>query len=49
MQGRFDAFLEQHGHSEQAKAVVQAEQHEIALYEKFRDDYSYGFYVAKKV
>jgi cyclopropane fatty-acyl-phospholipid synthase-like methyltransferase len=49
MQGRFDAFLERHGHSEQAKAVVEAEQHEIALYEKYRDYYSYGVYVAKKV
>lgn len=49
MQGRFGAFLERHGHSEQARAVVEAEQHEIALYEKYRDDYSYGVYVAKKV
>ncbi|MBN2644634.1 MAG: class I SAM-dependent methyltransferase [Desulfuromonadaceae bacterium] len=49
MQGRFGAFLERHGHSEQAKAVVEAEQHEIALYETYRDDYSYGVYVAKKV
>ena len=42
-------LLERHGHSEQAKAVVEAEQHEIALYEKYRDYYSYGVYVAKKV
>jgi hypothetical protein len=31
MQGRFDAFLERHGHSDQAKAVVYAERNEIAL------------------
>lgn len=49
MQSRFDAFLERHGHSDQAKAIVDAERHEIALYERFSDYYSYGVYVAKKV
>ena len=49
VQSRFDAFLQRHGHSDQAKAVVDAERHEIALYEKFQDYYSYSFYVAKKV
>ncbi|MCB1135156.1 MAG: SAM-dependent methyltransferase, partial [Chlamydiia bacterium] len=49
MQSRFDAFLERHGHGDQAKAVVDAERHEIALYERFRDYYSYGVYVAKKM
>ncbi|WP_268741931.1 class I SAM-dependent methyltransferase [Methylohalobius crimeensis] len=49
LQSRFDAFLQRHGRSDQAKAVVEAEQHEIALYEKYRDYYSYGVYVAKQV
>lgn len=48
MERRFEVFLEQHGHSDQAKAVVDAERYEIAFYEKFRDYYSYGVYVAKK-
>jgi SAM-dependent methyltransferase len=48
LQSRFDAFLERHGRSDQAKAVVEAEQHEIVLYEKYRAYYSYGVYVAKK-
>ena len=48
MEGRFEAFLAQHGHSDQAKAVVDAERYEIAFYEKFRDYYCYGVYVAKK-
>jgi len=48
MQGRFDAFLGRHGGSDEAKSVVEAEQLEIALYEKYRDYYSYGVYVAKK-
>lgn len=49
LQSRFDAFLEQHGHSDRAKAIVDADRHEIALYEKFRDYYGYSFYIAKKV
>lgn len=48
MQSRFDAFLARHGRSDQAQAVVEAEQHEIALYEQYSSYYSYGVYVAKK-
>lgn len=46
LQSRLEAFLERHGRSDEAKAVVEAEQHEIALYEKYRDYFSYGVYVA---
>lgn len=49
IQSRIDAFMERHGHSDQAKAIVDAERHEIAIYERFSDYYSYGVYVAKKV
>jgi len=49
MQSRFDAFLGRHGQSDQAKGIVEAEKHEIALYEKYRDYYSYGVYIAKKI
>lgn len=49
MQNRFDAFLERHGGSDRAKALVDAGRQEIALYEKFCDYYSYGVYVAKKM
>ena len=48
MQAWFDAFLERHGASDEAVAIVEAEQHEISLYEKYRDEYSYGVYIAKK-
>lgn len=48
MQGRFDVFLARHGRSEPAKALVAAEQHEIALYERYSGYYGYGVYVAKK-
>jgi hypothetical protein len=35
--------------SDKAKTVVEAEQREIAFYEKYRTYYSYGVFVAKKV
>lgn len=49
MQARFDAFLARHGHSDAAKAIVDAEQREIDLYERFKAFVSYGFYIARKV
>jgi len=49
MQSRFDAFLERHGQSDQAKGIVESEEHEIALYERYRDYYSYGVYIAKHI
>lgn len=48
MQGRFEAFLSRHGHKEAARAIVAAEENEIALYERYSDHYGYGFYVAKR-
>ncbi len=35
--------------SDKAKTVVEAEQREIAFYEKYRTYYSYGVFVVKKV
>ncbi|MCF7981118.1 MAG: methyltransferase domain-containing protein [Pseudomonadales bacterium] len=49
MRRQFDAFLERHGASDEAAAIVEVEQHEIALYEKYRDYYSYGVYVSRKL
>jgi SAM-dependent methyltransferase len=46
MQARFVPFLERHGHSPTANEIVEAEQHEISLYERFSDYVSYGFYIA---
>ncbi len=48
MQDRFDAFVQRHGASDEAKAIVEAERHEISLYEKYRDYYGYGVYISKK-
>ena len=49
LRSRFPAFLERHGGSEAARAVVAAEEAEIALYERNRRFVGYGFYVARKI
>lgn len=49
MHRRFPAFLERHGGSEAARAIVAAEEAEISLYERYRDFVSYGYYIARKV
>lgn len=48
MQARFEHFLKRHNNSELARKVVADNQAEIDLYQKFKDYYSYGFYLAKK-
>jgi len=48
MQAGFQAFLERHGNSGEARAIVEAEQYEIELYEKYKAFVSYGVYIAKK-
>lgn len=49
MQRRFDGFLARHNSSEAARAIVEAEQFEIDLYERFAIFVSYGFYLARKL
>lgn len=49
MQARFDAFVDRHGGSDAARALVAAEQAEIALYERHRAHVSYGYYIARKI
>jgi ubiquinone/menaquinone biosynthesis C-methylase UbiE len=48
MQARFENFLKRNGNSELASKVVEDNQAEIDLYQKFKDYYSYGFYIARK-
>ena len=48
MADRFDAFLERHQHSDTAKAIVAAERKEITLYERYKQHYSYGMYIARR-
>ena len=49
MQNSFAGFLARHSYSEKAQTIVEAENKEIALYEKYRAHYSYGVYVARKL
>jgi SAM-dependent methyltransferase len=49
MQARFEDFLCRNGMSEEARAIVAAEQREIELYERYKEYFGYGMYVAKKV
>jgi SAM-dependent methyltransferase len=48
MQRRFPAFLDRHGHSDAARALVAAEEAEIALYERHSAFVGYGFYIARR-
>jgi SAM-dependent methyltransferase len=47
MQARFGDFLSRNGNSEEARAIVTAEQREIDLYERYKAYFSYGVYIAK--
>jgi SAM-dependent methyltransferase len=48
LQARFGRFLARNSHSDAAAAIVTAEQHEIALYERYSEFFSYGYYVARR-
>ena len=49
MQDGFKDFLDRNGNSEEARAIVAAENREIQLYEKYKAYYSYGVYIARKM
>lgn len=49
LQAGFASFLDRHGHSDAARAVVAEHVQEIALYEAHAAHFSYGVYVAKRV
>jgi len=48
LQARFEAFLDRHDHAQAARDLVEAEQREIELYERFAAYVSYGYYVARR-
>jgi len=48
METRFETFLERNNNSELARKVVKENKAEMELYQKYKDYYSYGFYIAKK-
>ena len=45
---RIDGFLQRHAGQPEAEEVVRMERAEAAMYMRFPDVYSYGFYVARK-
>ncbi|MCK5678024.1 MAG: hypothetical protein KAH72_06075, partial [Flavobacteriaceae bacterium] len=49
MQKRFSAFNEKHNNSKLARNIVEEHKEEIRIYQKYKDYYSYGFYIAKKI
>ncbi len=49
MEKRFSTFLEKHNNSEMARNIVEQHKEEIRKYHKYKDYYSYGFYIAKKI
>ncbi len=49
MQERFEAFLQKHNNSKQARALVVEEKKEMELYQKYQEYYSYVFYIAQKI
>ncbi len=49
MEKRFDAFLEKHNHSEVVKKMINQTKEEMKMYDKYKDCFSYGFYIAKKI
>ena len=49
MQDSLNDFLNRNGNSEEARAIVEAENREIELYEKYKTFYSYGVYIARKI
>lgn len=48
MRKSFDAFLSRNRDTEEARAIVEAERHEIGLYEKYKTYLGYGVYIARK-
>lgn len=49
MRRRFGGFLRAHGMSDASRAVVAAEEREIALHERHHAFFGYGFYLARRV
>jgi len=48
MEARFETFLKRNNNSELAKKIVEENKAEMELYQKYKDYYSYGFYIARK-
>lgn len=49
MEAAIPGFLAKHDNSKAAQALVSSHRHEMALYQKYRQYYGYGFYIAQKL
>jgi len=49
IQNSFSEFLARNANSEDAQSIVEAEKKEISFYEKYKNYFSYGVYIAKKL
>lgn len=49
LRSSFSEFLSRNGNCQEAKEIVAAEEREMALYEKYKDYYGYGVYIARKL
>jgi len=49
IQDTFGDFLSQHEHSALSQSIIEAERKEIEIYDKYKQYYSYGFYIVKKM
>lgn len=49
MENSFTDFLNRNGNSDEACAIVEADNREIDLYERYKAYYGYGVYIAVKV
>ena len=47
-EARIGAFLERHADMPEASELIELERQEVVLYNRYREYFSYGFYVAKK-
>lgn len=49
LEAGFDDFLERNNNSDRAKKVIEEYKDEIDVYLNYKDYYSYGFYIARKI
>ena len=48
LQKSYKSFLERQGHSQEALNLIASDKSEFEMYMKYRQYYSYGFYIARK-
>lgn len=48
LESRFEGFLKRHSNSDMAQQIVEEHKNEISLYKRYKDFYSYGFYIIQK-